>query len=103
MCNLYTVRKSAAEVAAHFGVANPVASNAGEEAYPGTTGLVVREEGGQRIMQSMTWGFPLKLKTMKPGSKPIPVNNIADLEQRHVDWARAQAAMALFDSTDGVR
>lgn len=33
MCNLYTVRKSAAEVAAHFGVANPVASNAGEEVY----------------------------------------------------------------------
>ncbi|MDO7843563.1 SOS response-associated peptidase [Sphingomonas immobilis] len=79
MCNLYTVRKSAAEVAAHFRVRNPVASNAGEEVYPGTPGLVVREADGERILQSMTWGFPLRLKTMAPTAKPKPVNNIADL------------------------
>jgi putative SOS response-associated peptidase YedK len=81
MCNLYTVRKSAAGVAAHFGVSNPVASNAGEEVYPGYPGMVVREEAGQRIMQSMGWGFPLRLKGMKPESKPKPVNNIADLQK----------------------
>jgi putative SOS response-associated peptidase YedK len=79
MCNLYTVRKSAAEVAAHFGVANPVESNAGDEVYPGYPGMVVREEAGERVMQSMAWGFPLRLKGMKPESKPKPVNNIADL------------------------
>lgn len=81
MCNLYTVRKSAAEVAAHFGVANPVQSNAGEEVYPGTPGVVVRETAGQRVVQSMTWGFPLRLKTMSPTAKPKPVNNIADLRK----------------------
>jgi putative SOS response-associated peptidase YedK len=81
MCNLYTVRKSAAEVAAHFGVANPVQSNAGEEVYPGTPGVVVRESEGRRIAQSMTWGFPLRLKTMSPTAKPKPVNNIADLRK----------------------
>lgn len=81
MCNLYTVRKSAAEVAAHFGVANPMASNAPEEVYPGTPGMVVREEAGARILQSMAWGFPLRLKGMKPESKPKPVNNIADLRK----------------------
>jgi len=79
ICNLYTERLSAAEVAAHFGVANPVMSNAGDEVYPGTPGLVIREEAGQRIMQSMTWGFPLRLKGMSPTAKPKPVNNIADL------------------------
>lgn len=79
MCNLYTERLSAAEVAAHFGVANPVQSNAGEEVYPGTPGMVVREEEGARVMQSMTWGFPLRLKGMSPTAKPKPVNNIADL------------------------
>lgn len=79
MCNLYTVRKSAAEVAAHFGVNNPMASNAPEEVYPGTPGNVVREDGGVRVMQSMTWGFPLRLKVMSPTAKPKPVNNIADL------------------------
>ncbi|WP_294301004.1 SOS response-associated peptidase family protein [uncultured Sphingomonas sp.] len=79
MCNLYTERLSAAEVAAHFGVANPVQSNAGEEVYPGTPGMLVREEDGARVMQSMTWGFPLRLKGMSPTAKPKPVNNIADL------------------------
>lgn len=79
MCNLYTLRKSAAEVAAHFGIANPMASNAAEEVYPGMPGYVVREQDGVRVMQSMTWGFPLRLKTMAPTAKPRPVNNIADL------------------------
>lgn len=81
MCNLYTARKSAAEVAAHFGVAVPAASNASEEVYPGTPGLVLREHEGARMMQSMTWGFPLRLKTMAPTAKPKPVNNIADLSK----------------------
>ena len=81
MCNLYTVRKSAAEVAAHFGVANSVQSNAGEEVYPGTPGVVVREHEGARVSQSMTWGFPLRLKGMSPTAKPKPVNNIADLRK----------------------
>lgn len=27
----------------------------------------------------MTWGFPLRLKGMKPEAKPKPVNNVADL------------------------
>jgi putative SOS response-associated peptidase YedK len=81
MCNLYTVRKSAAEVAAHFGVANPMASNAPEEIYPGTPGMVVMEADGARELRSMTWGFPLRLKDMKPDAKPKPVNNIADLSK----------------------
>jgi putative SOS response-associated peptidase YedK len=77
MCNLYTVRKSADEVASHFGVRTPCVSNASEEIYPGTPGVVVREQDGERVMQSMTWGFPLRLKTMSPK----PVNNIADLQK----------------------
>lgn len=80
MCNLYTVKKSAAEVAAHFGVHGAVQQfNAPEESYPGSPGLVVREKDGARILQSMTWGFPVRLKFMKPDSKPKPVNNAADL------------------------
>lgn len=82
MCNLYTVRKSAAEVAAHFGVSAPVQQfNAPEESYPGSPGLVVREQDGARVLQSMTWGFPLRLKGMKPESKPKAVNNIADINK----------------------
>ena len=80
MCNLYTERLSAAEVARHFGVTSVLpGSNAGEEVYPGATGMVVREADGVRLLESMTWGFPVRLKFMKPESKPKPVNNIADL------------------------
>jgi len=82
MCNLYTVRKSAAEVAAHFGATPPaIPINLPEDTLPGSPGLVVREENGVRLLQSMVWGFPLRLKTMKPGSKPKAVNNIADLSK----------------------
>ncbi|UXS05278.1 SOS response-associated peptidase [Agrobacterium tumefaciens] len=81
MCNLYTVRKSAAEVAAHFRVPNPMQSNAPDEVYPGTPGMVVTEADGVRELRSMTWGFPLRLRGMKPEAKPKPVNNIADLSK----------------------
>lgn len=81
MCNLYAMRKSAAEVAAHFAVTDVSQSNAGEAVYPGAPGTVVREEEGRRVLQSMTWGFPLRLKTMSPTAKPKPVNNIADLRK----------------------
>ncbi|MDO9486870.1 MAG: SOS response-associated peptidase family protein [Sphingomonadaceae bacterium] len=81
MCNLYTLRKSAAEVAAHFGVKLPSQANAADEVYPGYTGMVIREEAGERVMQPMTWGFPMRLKFMKPDSKPRPVNNCADMRK----------------------
>ena len=79
MCNLYTVRASATEIASHFDVSDLFATNAAEEVYPGAPGMVVREEDGRRILQSMAWGFPLRLKTMSLTAKPKPVNNIADL------------------------
>ncbi|OAN57420.1 hypothetical protein A7Q26_17000 [Sphingobium sp. TCM1] len=68
-------------MAAHFGVSDPTQSNAGDEVYPGYPGLVVREADGNRILQSMAWGFPLRLKGMSPTAKPKPVNNIADLSK----------------------
>ncbi len=82
MCNLYTSRKSAAEIAAHFRAQIPTSFNFGEgEVYPGGPGLVVRESDGERILQQMIWGFPLAMKSKKTGLpiKPKPVNNIADL------------------------
>jgi len=79
MCNLYTVRKSAAEVAAHFGTVAPTQFNAATEVYPGYSGMVVREIDGQRVLQSMNWGFPFRPKNMKPDAKSIAVNNIKDL------------------------
>jgi len=75
MCNLYTTKASAAEVAALF-AAKVSNTNAGPgEVYPGGQGMVVRQIDGQREVGSMVWGFPLRLKGMKPGSKPKPINN----------------------------
>lgn len=83
MCTLYSTPKSREEVAAWFRarrtLPDVVASNAPDELLHGAPGMVVREEAGERVLQSMVWGFPLRLATMKPGSKPKPVVNIADL------------------------
>jgi len=35
----------------------------------------VRQVNGERSVEGMSWGFPMRLKGMKPGSKPRPVNN----------------------------
>lgn len=79
MCNLYTERVGADAVAAHFNVRNPLRSNTGGEVYPGSPGTVVREDGGERVMESMTWGWPMKFKWMGEAAKPKAVNNIAEL------------------------
>lgn len=84
MCNLYTNRKSAAEIAAHFRATVPGLFNAGEgEVYPGGRGTVVREEGGARVVEAMTWGFPLPQKSKVTGKpiKPKAGNNMANLEK----------------------
>jgi hypothetical protein len=78
-----TVRKSAAEVARHFGVRTPpnVALNVPEENAAGLSGHGDPRSRRRGVLQSMVWGFPLRLKGMKPDSKPRPVNNIADLSK----------------------
>lgn len=80
MCNNYKMRKSAAEVARTFQVELPnIASfNAADDIFPGYPGMVVREIEGARHLQSMVWGFPRRLPTMKPESKPLKVNNARD-------------------------
>jgi putative SOS response-associated peptidase YedK len=82
MCNLYTERKSAAEVAAHFGIElAPGEFNLPEEVVPGYPGMVVRETESRRTIDKMVWGFPLPQKSKRTGLpiKPKAVNNIADL------------------------
>lgn len=101
MCNLTTVRKSVAEVARHFGVRPPIDPfNTPEETLPGYPGMVVREADGERLLQSMVWGFPLRVAGMKPESKPRPVNNIADLRKpMWVGLARKPQARCLIPLT----
>ena len=74
MCNLYRMRGRVEEVAGLFRAQARPGANFGEEVYPGYAGLVVAEG----VVRAMTWGFPLRLKTMKPTSKPKAVNNARD-------------------------
>ena len=81
MCNLFRLDASSDVVAAAFHAKKPANINVSAgEVYPGGPAMVIREDAGDRVLQQMTWGFPLKLKSMKAGSKPKPVNNIADLD-----------------------
>jgi len=98
MCNLYRMRRSSAEVATLFAASLPHQFNAGEEVYPGATGLVVTEGEGARVLRSMVWGFPLPQKSKKTGQpiKPKPVNNIANLDSfmwRHISGRPANRCL----------
>ena len=79
MCNLVTLKASVDEVASSFRARRPKNTNASPgDVYPGWQGFVIREQAGERFMEAMTWGFPIRLKYMKPTSKPKPVNNARD-------------------------
>jgi putative SOS response-associated peptidase YedK len=80
MSNLYALRSSATEIAAHFGVNDPPALALPAEIKPGESGIVVREGAGGRVMQSLRWGFP-RPQTDQAGDllHPKPVNLLADL------------------------
>lgn len=80
MCNLYTVRASIAEVAAHFGVDPPLSIDVPLETTPQTPGLVVRQGKGRRLLQTLGWGFPrLTREARERGEAPKPVNLVANL------------------------
>jgi putative SOS response-associated peptidase YedK len=102
MCNLYTVKRSAEEVAAFFGVRQSgAAPNIPDDILPGYPGLVIRQEAGEHLLETMTWGFPLRLKTMKPEAKPLTVNNIADLSKgMWIGLARKPQWRCLIPATD---
>jgi putative SOS response-associated peptidase YedK len=80
MSNLYSLRSSAAEIAAHFGANDPPAPDLPAETKPGAPGIVVREGANGRVMQSLRWGFP-RPQTDRAGDllHPKPVNLLADL------------------------
>lgn len=65
MCNLYKVRTTAQEMARLFdAIPDPTNQIAVEKDYvaPGKPGHIVREEGGQRLLSAMSWGFPFQGK-----------------------------------------
>ncbi|RZK03377.1 MAG: hypothetical protein EOO76_02990 [Novosphingobium sp.] len=80
MCNRYQNKTMAAEVASYFAVEpqRVMQFNVGTDVYPNYPGMVIRVDDGVRSLRAMNWGFPVRLKSMKPTSKPKPVNNARD-------------------------
>ena len=73
MCNLYRMNAPIEAIAQLFLADEQKGANFSNEVYPGYPGVVVAEG----VAKTMTWGFPLVLKSKKPGQplKPKPVNN----------------------------
>jgi putative SOS response-associated peptidase YedK len=67
-----------------------VALNVPKETLPGYLGMVIREADGERVLQSMVWGFPLRLKGMKPDSKPKPTTSQTCRSRCGVDARKPQ-------------
>lgn len=82
MCNLYRLRQTVDEVARTFAATAENGANFAADVYPGHSGLVVAE-GHIRVMN---WGFPVRLKAMKPTSKPKPVTNARDDKLETYFW-----------------
>jgi putative SOS response-associated peptidase YedK len=80
MCNLYTVRKSAEDVAAHFGAEVPKPIDMKPDTAKGGRGIVVRAHNNRRLVQEVGWGFPRLTREMREKNQPAtPVNLVADL------------------------
>lgn len=80
MCNLYRLDPS--QQVFQFTADEIARFNVPTEVYPNYPGVVV--ESGR--LRSMNWGFPVRLKHMKPTSKPMPVNNTRDDKLRSFMW-----------------
>lgn len=69
MCNLYNLRTTREEYKGYFQSTDDwcdVLTVEKDYAAPGKPGFVVREQGGQRVLSTMKWGFP----TRKPRKRP---------------------------------
>jgi putative SOS response-associated peptidase YedK len=97
MCNLYKMRHSADEVANWSSAMTTPGLNFAETVYPGYQGLVI--EGGH--VRTMTWGFPVRLKHMKPTSKPKAVTNARNDKLHSPFWKPSfEARRCLIPATE---
>jgi putative SOS response-associated peptidase YedK len=80
MSRLYTLQARNADIAAQFDVADPGNLSPPSETIEGNSGLVVLENKGQRLLKSMSWGFPRLTSEMRErGDPPGRIGLVADL------------------------
>src|SRR3546814_20025495 len=81
MCNLITNKATVDEVGAAMKARRKKKTNAGTgEVWKGGTGFVVRDDGGERVLEAMTWGFPRHSVNQRTG-KPNKIGKAASRER----------------------
>lgn len=89
MCNR-AERGDTQKVLNLFGARRGARFNEGPpETHPAQPGTIIRLDDGERVLEQMTWGFPLKQVSKKTGKelKPKPVNN-ARFDKLGTYWKR---------------
>jgi putative SOS response-associated peptidase YedK len=80
VCNLYSVKKSIQEVAAHFAAEVPKPIDVRADTAKGGPEIVIRSHNGRRLVQAAGWGFPRLTRDMREKNQPPePVNLVANL------------------------
>ena len=81
MCNQYRQMKTKENLAKLFDARLPSdLPDVTEELFPKREGLVVRKEGGERLVDAMKWGIPLAMRGAKGQPiAPKPVTNVRNL------------------------
>lgn len=80
MSRLFTVMRSAREIADHFEIADPSEVPVPSETIEGNPGLIVLEHRGRRLLKSLPWGFPRHTREMRLlGDPPGRIGLVADL------------------------
>lgn len=71
MSRLHTILADVQDIAAHFGVDPVPHVEHADEMVEGNRGLVVRESHGRRVLQTMTWGFPVLTQEMREAGETM--------------------------------
>jgi putative SOS response-associated peptidase YedK len=80
MSRLFTVMRTASEIADHFEAELPSPVAVPSETIEGNPGLVVLEHNGRRLLKSLPWGFPRHTREMRlRGDPPGRIGLVADL------------------------
>src|SRR4051812_37391814 len=82
MCNRFRMTAKQRELAARFGITTPYPEDVTippPELFPKRQGWVVRQAGGQRLLDVMQWGVPLQTKGAKGQPITKSITNVRNL------------------------
>lgn len=80
MSRLFTVMRTASEIADHFEASGAAEVAVPSETIEGNPGLVVLENRGRRLLKLLRWGFPRHSREMRLRGDPVgKIGLVADL------------------------